>query len=214
MGFFFENDDDDMYDYIPGEYVYGDDVYVPDEYMDEKWWYTPIPGYMISNYGRVWSESSQMFLKPKPMDRKGHMGVCLSYKGKQYYFYIHRLMAEAFIPNPNRHPIVRHINDIPDDNELDNLAWGTQRDNIMDALRNGRTYTADPEVRDRALDKLRIPIIATNLSTGERILFKGQGVAARELGLQQANVWKVLNRQRTHTKGWFFEYANEGDYYE
>lgn len=207
MSFFFEDDEDDMYDYFPSEFIFGDDIYISEEYMGEKWWYIDeAPGYMISNFGRVWSERSQWFVKPKKMDREGHMGVCLRVNGMPRYFYIHRLMAKAFIPNPHNHPIVRHLNDIPDDNELCNFAWGTQRDNALDAKRNGRTFTTSPEKKDKALDSVRKPIIATNIKTGEVIHFRGQQEAARILDLQQANVWKVLNGKRAHTEGWFFEY--------
>lgn len=211
MSLFYENDHDDMYDYIPGAYVHGDDIYTPDEYMEEKWWYIDeVPGYMISNCGRVWSEKSRCFVKPKPMDRKGHMGVCLSVNGKRRYFYLHRLMGNVFIPNPDKYPIVRHLNDIPYDNEIDNLAWGTQRDNVMDAKRNGRTFTADPEIREKVADSQRSPIWAVNLSTGEKKYFKGQGVASRILNIAQANIWKVLNGQRKQAGGYYFEYVERG----
>lgn len=212
MSLFFEQDTGDMYDYLPSQFVFGDGVYIPDEYMSEKWWYIAgAPGYMISDKGRVWSEKSQWFVKPKKMDREGHMGVALRVYGKTRYFYIHRLMAQAFIDNPHNLPVVRHLNDIPDDNELENFAWGTQRDNALDALRNGRTFRASPEVRARIAKEQSIPIVGINLETGEKTYFDGQQDAARKLGLQQANIWKVLNKQRTKTCGYYFEYLREDD---
>ena len=212
MSLFFEDDTDDMYDYFPGQFVYGDDVYTPDEYMGEKWWYIPeAPGYMISNCGRVWSEKSQRFLTPKPMDREGHIGVSVCVDGKPRYFYIHRLMMQAFRENSHKLPIVRHLNDIPWDNELDNLAWGTQRDNALDALANGRTFRAPPEVRKRISLEQSIPIVCTELKTGKETVFSGQNEAARVLGIQQANIWKVLNKKRPQTCGYYFEYLREGD---
>ena len=212
MSLFFEYDTDDMHDYFPGQFVHGDGVYISDEYMGEKWWYIPAaPGYMISNMGRVWSEKSQWFVKPKKMDREGHMGVCLSVYGKPRYFYIHRLMAEAFIDNPHNLPVVRHLNDIPYDNDLDNLAWGTQRDNAYDALRNGKTFRAAPEVRARIALEQSKPIVCYELDTGEKRIFSGQQAAARSLGLQQSNIWKVLNGQRPQTCGYYFEYLKEDD---
>lgn len=42
----------------------------------------------------------------------------------------------AYIPNPNNYPIVRHLNDNPLDNRLANLAWGTQKDNVKDSIKN------------------------------------------------------------------------------
>lgn len=212
MSLFFEEDAGDMYDYLPGRFVHGDDVYTPDEYMGEKWWYiNGAPDYMISDHERIWSIKSQRFVKPKKMDREGHMGVCLRVNGKDRYFYTHRLMAKAFIPNPNNYPIVRHLNDIPDDNILENFAWGTQHDNLMDAKRNGRTFTADPEVRERIADKFRIPIKAINIYTGEESEYRSQTDAARLLGIQQANIWKVLNKERRHAGGYYFEYLERGE---
>lgn len=207
MSLFFENDTDDMYGYFPGRFIYGDDVCISDEYMDEKWWYIDgMPNYMISNYGRVWSEKSHAFLKSKPMDREGHMGVCLYCNGKPKYVYIHRLMAKAFLSNPYNLPIVRHLNDIPYDNELNNLAWGTQRDNIQDAKRNGKTFRASPEIKDASLNGLRKPIIAIDLSTGEKTRFRGQHEASKILNIRQSNIWKVLNGERNRAGGYYFEY--------
>lgn len=212
MSLFFEEDTDDIYDYLPSQFVYGDGVYTPDEYMGEKWWYIPgAPNYMISNMGRVWSEKTQHFLKHKKMDREGHMGVCLSVEGRPHYHYIHRLMAEAFIDNPNKLPVVRHLNDVPDDNDLDNLAWGTQRENAYDALRNGKTFRAKPEVRARIALEQSKPILCVNLKTDERTIFTGQNEAARALGMQQANIWKVLNNQRPQTCGYYFEYLRKDE---
>lgn len=201
------------YDYIPGEYVYGDDCYIPEEYMDERWWYVDgAPGYMVSDHCRVWSEKTQIFRKLKPMDKKGHMGVCLSVDGERDYRYIHKLMAEAFIPNPNNLPIVRHWDDNPKNNYLDNLLWGTQKDNAEDCRRNGRAHYVTPEEREIALEKMRIPVLAINLKTGEETRFRGQGEAALELGLQQANIWKVLNGKRNHTGGYYFKYLDKEGY--
>jgi len=51
--------------------------------------------------------------------------------------YVHRLVAEAFIPNPEGLPFVRHLDDNPANNAASNLAWGTRSDNGVDAVRNG-----------------------------------------------------------------------------
>jgi hypothetical protein len=181
--------------------------------MEERWWYIDgAPGYMISDCGRVWSEKSQWFVKPKPMDRIGHMGVCLYVNGQLRYFYIHRLMAEAFIPNPHDYPVVRHLNDVPDYNEIRNLAWGTQYDNYLDCVRNGHYKPFTDEAREKSNEVTRTPIIAIDIETGETFRFRGQGEAARMLGIQQANIWKVLNGERRQAGGYHFEYDKGGGY--
>ena len=200
------------HDYIDGEYVYGDDCYVGEDYMDERWWYIDgYPGYMISDRGRIWSSKTQKFLKPKPMDGHGHLGVCLRINGVAHYEYIHRLMAKAFIPNPKNYPIVRHLNDIPNDNYLDNFSWGTQKHNFEDSLRNGNVHFVTPEERELGLSKMRKPIIATNIRTGERKKINGQTEASKFLGIPQSNIWKVMNGERSHAGGYYFEYLKDGD---
>ena len=211
MYLFYRDEFNEMgYDYISGVHVYGDDCYVADEYMDERWWYIDgAPGYMISDCGRVWSEKSQKFLKVKPLDNHGHLGVCLHVNGQPMYRYIHQLMARAFIPNPNNYPNVRHLDDNPRYNYLDNFAWGTQKHNHEDCVRNGHAYFLTNEDREIGLEKLRIPVLATNLTTGEQTRFRGQSEAARFLGIQQANIWKVLRGERRHAGGYHFEYLEK-----
>ena len=57
--------------------------------------------------------------------------------------YVHRLVALAFIPNPEELPLVRHYDDDPTNNQVENLRWGTYGDNANDAVRNGRNKFAN-----------------------------------------------------------------------
>lgn len=78
------------------------------------------------------------------ISKRGYFTVALHNHGQRTAT-VHRLVAEAFIPNPNKLPVVRHLNDSPLDNRLENLSWGTQRDNTNDAIRNGthRSWTGE-----------------------------------------------------------------------
>lgn len=172
---------------------------------DEKWAEVG-NGYYVNNYGHVWSSRSNKYLKPKRLDKHGHVGICMrTDSDKVKYLYLHRLVAEAFIPNPNNYPIVRHLDDDPTHNTDDNLAWGTQRDNMEDCRNNGNDYILTDEDRERSFEKIRIPIISKNIKTGEEKYYKSISDAARDLGLWGSNIQKVLYGERMHTGGFSFE---------
>lgn len=59
--------------------------------------------------------------------------VSLSLNGKQKHFYVHRLVAETFIPNPKSKPQVNHIDGNPSNNHYSNLEWCTNSENIQHA---------------------------------------------------------------------------------
>lgn len=71
------------------------------------------------------------------IDRKGYNYVCLSDMGKMKTKKVHRLVAEAFIPNPENKPQVNHINSNKQDNSIGNLEWVTGKENYAHAKRNG-----------------------------------------------------------------------------
>lgn len=197
-------------DGYPGEFVYGDYVYVDDYYMDERW--LPIytfPGYWVSNKARVWSSATNRFLRLFPADNWGHWGVMLCRDGKSYHKYIHKLMAEAFIPNPRRYPVVRHLDDIPDNNELENLAWGTWKDNTQDAIRNGHFRFSTLEDREKAWAACRVPVVVTDIRTGERKIYRGVNEAARSIDISRSSVYRILSGEKDSINGYHVEYLNE-----
>lgn len=71
------------------------------------------------------------------ISRAGYQVVALSKTGKPASRNVHRLVAEAFIPNPANLPLVRHLDDIGSHNRVSNLAWGTYSENRKDAVRSG-----------------------------------------------------------------------------
>ena len=94
--------------------------------------------YLIHSNGSIFSSKSNKVLKPHK-NNMGYYVVDLCRRGKVKKFLLHRLLAEAFIPNPKNLPIVRHLNDLKRDNRLENLAWGTRSDNEADRKANGWT---------------------------------------------------------------------------
>lgn len=103
--------------------------------------FVPVLGYenlySVSNYGRVYSIKRHKCLKPCEHWR-GYLRVGLIKEGQLSFKRIHRLVAEAFLPNPQNKPQVNHINEDKHDNRLSNLEWCTCQENITKYWENRR----------------------------------------------------------------------------
>ena len=197
-------------DGFPGEYVYGDGCYVDEYYMDEVW--KPVrgfPHYWVSNKGRVYSSLSETFVRGTPNVKSGHIDLSLHRSGHRYHKFLHRLVAEAFIPNPFNYPTVRHLNDNPSDNCVENLAWGTQLDNVRDSIKNGTFRYFTEEDYEKAMQKRRMPIIAIRFSDNRELYFESQQEASRVLNIHQSSIYLVIAGKRYGADGYYFAKDNE-----
>jgi hypothetical protein len=80
------------------------------------------PNYQVSNLGRV--KGPRRMLQPS-LNTWGYPSVSLSQENNRKTKNIHRLMGEAFLPNPNNLPYIDHINRNKQDNRLENLRWAS-----------------------------------------------------------------------------------------
>ena len=103
-----------------------------------------IPGYeglyTIDTEGKVYSYKSKRYLTGGTLVY-GHKTVILSKNGKVKMHLVHRLVAEAFIPNPNNLPVVHHIDENPQNNTVSNLQWCTQKENVHHTIAAGKHGT-------------------------------------------------------------------------
>ena len=198
-------------DGFPGEFVYGDLGCGDDYYMDERWkrvW--NLPDYWVSNKERVWSSVKERFLDGSPVGN-GYIDFTLYNNGRKHRRYLHRLMAEAFIPNPYNYQNVRHLDDNPYNNELDNLAWGTQLDNVHDCIRNGHFRYFTKNDIAKANEIRRVPIVAIRLKDGKTVSFLSQQEAARKLNIEQTCICAVLQGRSNSAGGYYFVRQDEFD---
>ena len=84
--------------------------------------------YAITSCGKIWSYRSKRFLRPVT-NAKGYLKVGLSKNGQKKMYFIHRLVAQAYLPNPEGLPQVDHIDNDKTHNYLNKLQWITNRDN-------------------------------------------------------------------------------------
>lgn len=84
--------------------------------------------YLVSNFGDVFSKHKKGLLKFK--DNKGYYNVTLSKNGKRYYKIVHRLVAEAFMPNPYGFKEINHKDENKINNHVDNLEWCDSKYNL------------------------------------------------------------------------------------
>lgn len=200
----------DFSDGLPNEFMF-ENKYIPEGYEDERWKYTNIENIMVSDHGRIYNLRTGNFLNGTPVGRCGHIDISVKTPTSRTHAYVHRLVAQAFVPNPHNYPIVRHLNDVSCDNVPDNLAWGTQLDNNHDMRRNGNDYTLTDEDREKAMQKRRKPIIGTNLVTGEKRHFESSQAASRILGYGQASISAVANGKRHRVGDWVFTKEAKND---
>lgn len=85
--------------------------------------------YAVSNRGRVMNLKSRKVLKPG-INSIGYELIVLCKNGKQKNYTVHRLVAEAFIPNTDNLPQVNHIDERKDNNDVSNLEWVTASQNM------------------------------------------------------------------------------------
>lgn len=114
------------------------------------------PNYQVSNMGRVKSLNYKRTGKEKILknskNNSGYLYVCLTINKKEHNYRIHRLVASAFLPNPNNLPQVNHINEIKTDNRVENLEYCDSSYNINYGTRTEKTqkpilqFTLDGEL--------------------------------------------------------------------
>lgn len=155
------------------------------------------PDYAVTKSGKVYSRKSGKWKPLKPQtDTDGYLQVRLCDSTSKRLTFVHRLVAETYIPQKVGCDEVNHIDGNKQNNNIKNLEWCTRRDNMLHAHRIGLASTQKP-------------IIATNLNTGKQLIFSGQREAARRLDIDQGNINHALKRTNGTAYGYRFEYLSE-----
>ena len=89
--------------------------------------------YLASDEGKVYSKRANKMLRPG-CDKDGYLTHILCVNGKRHTTKVHRLVAIAFIPNPDNKPAIDHINENKQDNRVSNLKWVTNQENANNPI--------------------------------------------------------------------------------
>ena len=96
--------------------------------MQEIWKQSIVENYEISNLGKIRNKKTNRIIKPDK-EEKGYCRLTIKLNGKKKHYAVHRLVAIAFIPNPNNLPQVDHIDNDKSNNRVDNLRWVSNKEN-------------------------------------------------------------------------------------
>ena len=168
------------------------------------------PGYFVDNKGNVYSRNYNHTGRIKKLTPKktkfGYLMITVRNANKNAYKQLHRLVAEAFIPNPENKSQVNHKNGIKTDNRIENLEWATASENVLHRFRVlkqekpksmlGRTGKKFPNIK-----------IVEQIIDGKTIKrFYGICEAERKTGICSTNIAKCCRGERTYAGGYQWKY--------
>lgn len=159
--------------------------------------------YMVSSDGKVFSLKRGKMKEMKPRLKKGgYLDVLLCSNGQYVHKYIHRLVARAFISNPDNKPQVNHKDEVKTNNCVDNLEWCTSEYNNNFGSRGERVAKANINHPD-----LSVPVVC--LETGE--VYPSVHEAERQTGVYNSHISDCLNGKQQTAGGYHWARFIKGD---
>ncbi len=169
------------------------------------------PDYFITEYGSVFSQKSGKNLKKLKSwrHRQGYLRVEFSGINGRSKKLVHRLVGEAFIPNPESKRTINHKNGIKTDNRVSNLEWNTHSENTKHAF-----STLGKKVKKGKESPHSRKVFRIDKKNGKEILFGtlregGQSVGKSATGC--TNICLTCRGKRKSAYGYYWRYAKEGE---
>lgn len=169
--------------------------------------------YKVNNGGDILSVRSRKILKAGK-NKQGYMCVVLAKDGKCKTYKVHRLVASAFIPNPQNLPSINHKDENKTNNNVNNLEWCTHKYNLNYGTaieRRSKTIKESPIKQRKSVLQLSLQgnIIAEYRSIKE---------AAEETGIDRRQISRAINHVGKQAQGYLWilkdNYDSNTNYYE
>ena len=153
--------------------------------------------YAVTSCGKIWSYASNKFLKPC-YDKNGYILTNLHKDKRLKTFKVHRLVAKAYISNPDNLPQINYKDENIRNNCVNNLEWCTAKYNCNYGTRNlRRAESQSKEVSQYSKDG---KLIAT---------YKNTKIASENTGIGRFNIIGVCNNNRKTAGGYVWKYRKE-----
>lgn len=165
--------------------------------MQEEW--RPVVGYEglyeVSNLGRV----RRIKIIEPTKKKHGYMQISFVDRNRvRKSFRLHRIVAEAFLPNPNGKPQVNHKDENPENNRVENLEWATAAENTNYGSRTARAA---------AKNGSKTPIVQIDPQTLKVIAeYPGQSAAAKATGITVSCINAALRGKQKRAGGYIWQY--------
>lgn len=159
--------------------------------------------YMVSNFGEIISIKRNVVLKPS-INHKGYCHVVLSKQGGRKTLRVHRLVAQAFIPNLENKPQVNHIDCDKQNNSVINLEWVTNGENQLHAWSNGLQKDVTGHNNPKARKINQYDINGNHIKTWKCIKD-----ICDELHVHRTSIHRCLNGKYKTSCGYIWKYANK-----
>ena len=160
--------------------------------------------YEISNMGRLKSfaqDRTNGKIKIGNLTHKGYLSYALyDENGKKRFYPVHRLVAMAFLDNPNNLPQVNHKDEVKTNNCVDNLEWCTNEYNAHYGTRFARAAESN-----RCCPTTSLKVFSVD-KDGNKEYYDSIGEAERQTGLSHCNIIRALKGKRRHcgNRQWFY----------
>lgn len=175
--------------------------------------------FFVTEDGTVFRSSSWGIKRCKiSLNRDGYQQVSIRSKCGYHKIRVHKLVALAYIPNPNNYPVINHKDEDKTNNHVSNLEWCTVYHNNHWAGRYERTKWSHKAPSEETLAKQRKPVIQIDPVTGNKIgEYRSVTDAAHNLGLDVSRILKCCHGNKgCKTTGWYYwrlkkDYSTECD---